>query len=76
MKTLSVSLLLLLLSLSASSSAAPDCSSEADETVLGDEDNCAGYFVCRDGEAVAEDCPWGLFFNSGAELILGIYSDL
>ena len=30
-----------------------------------DPDNCANYYVCTDGEAVQETCPFGLFFNEG-----------
>ena len=30
-----------------------------------DPDNCANYYVCTDGEAIQETCPFGLFFNEG-----------
>lgn len=59
-----LTLLFFLALASASAAPPPDCSSERDGQ-YEDEDNCAGFYRCQDGELSREDCPWGLFFNAG-----------
>ena len=48
--------------------APPDCAALGDGA-YPDESDCAGYYECAGGVATEQQCPWGLFFNSGQDRI-------
>jgi len=54
------SLAFILAVLNAGSAAEPDCNADGQ---YPDEENCSKYYVCKDGVASSEDCPFGLYFE-------------